>query len=184
MGTNSILQCIFLLVLVYVWVSQVWFKVFIYHFVLYLIHVFCYSPASSKYFEGILLIFVRRPYDIGDKVALSDPDSDTSAGGSSTWFVERVTLFTTTGKLLYFLEVMHACFGWFDIVRNRMHSVFWGKVRWYGLFCIKDEMHDSYGWVPDKERDPTLNNTAKEESSVATMDSEHLPRVSKAVVHS
>ena len=40
------------------------------------------------------------------------------------------------------------------------------------------------GWVPDRERDPTLNNTAKEESSVATMDSEHLPRVSKELVYS
>lgn len=57
---------------------------------------FMFGPASSKYFEGILLIFVRRPYDIGDKIALSDPEVDTSPTGSSTWFVEKVTIFTTT----------------------------------------------------------------------------------------
>ncbi|KAL7540415.1 hypothetical protein ACHAXR_010092, partial [Thalassiosira sp. AJA248-18] len=66
---------------------------------------FMFGPASSKYFEGILLIFIRRPYDIGDKIALSDPENDTSASGSSTWFVERVTLFTTTCRFATTNEV-------------------------------------------------------------------------------
>jgi len=30
---------------------------------------FMFGPASSKYFEGILLIFIQRPYDIGDKAS-------------------------------------------------------------------------------------------------------------------
>ena len=29
---------------------------------------FLFGSAASLYFEGLLLIFVRRPYDIGDKV--------------------------------------------------------------------------------------------------------------------
>ncbi len=66
---------------------------------------FMFGPASSKYFEGILLIFVRRPYDIGDKIALSDPEVDTSPSGSSTWFVEKVTIFTTTVRFASTNEV-------------------------------------------------------------------------------
>jgi small-conductance mechanosensitive channel len=51
------------------------------------------------------LIFVRRPYDIGDKVAISPPDQDTSASGSSTWFVEKVSLYTTTVRFATTNEV-------------------------------------------------------------------------------
>ena len=42
---------------------------------------------------------------IGDKIALSDPASDTSPSGSSTWFVENVTLFTTTVRFATTNEV-------------------------------------------------------------------------------
>ena len=66
---------------------------------------FMFGPAASKYFEGILLIFVRRPYDIGDKVAISDPEKDTSASGSSTWFVEKVSLYATTVRFATTNEV-------------------------------------------------------------------------------
>lgn len=57
---------------------------------------FMIGSASSKYFEGILLILIRRPYDIGDRIHVSDPNSETSSNGSLTWFVRDVTLFTTT----------------------------------------------------------------------------------------
>jgi len=66
---------------------------------------FMFGPASSKYFEGILLIFVRRPYDIGDKIGLSNPAKDTNSGGSSMWFVEKVTVFTTTVRFASTNEV-------------------------------------------------------------------------------
>jgi hypothetical protein len=80
-----------------------------------------------------LLVLLRRPYDVGtcnnaiyhtlfrlafhitfnllktvypgDKIALSDPRSDTSPSGSSTWFVEQVTLFTTTVRFATTNEV-------------------------------------------------------------------------------
>uniref|UniRef100_A0A7S1YKQ8 Mechanosensitive ion channel MscS domain-containing protein n=1 Tax=Grammatophora oceanica TaxID=210454 RepID=A0A7S1YKQ8_9STRA len=57
---------------------------------------FLVGAASSKYFEGLLFIFARRPYDIGDRISISDPMNDTPAAGSATWFVEKVDLFTTT----------------------------------------------------------------------------------------
>jgi small-conductance mechanosensitive channel len=66
---------------------------------------FMFGPASSKYFEGILMIFVRRPYEIGDKVAISDPEVDTNASGSSTWFVEKVSLYSTTVRFATTNEV-------------------------------------------------------------------------------
>lgn len=33
---------------------------------------FLFGSAASSYFEGLLLIFVRRPYDIGDKVSIEE----------------------------------------------------------------------------------------------------------------
>lgn len=59
---------------------------------------FCFGTAASKYFEGLLLIFVRRPYDIGDKIAISPVDEVSNPDGSSAWFVEGVSLFTTTAR--------------------------------------------------------------------------------------
>ncbi|KAL7499239.1 hypothetical protein ACHAWT_010159 [Skeletonema menzelii] len=66
---------------------------------------FLFGAAASNYFEGLLLIFVRRPYDIGDKIATSNPKSDTSPDGSSTWYVDNVTLFTTTVRFATTNEV-------------------------------------------------------------------------------
>jgi len=66
---------------------------------------FLFGSAASNYFEGLLLIFVRRPYDIGDKIATSNPNKDTDSNGSSTWFVDEVTLFTTTVRFATTNEV-------------------------------------------------------------------------------
>jgi hypothetical protein len=66
---------------------------------------FLFGAAASNYFEGLLLIFVRRPYDIGDRIATSNPKSDTSSDGSSTWYVDNVTLFTTTVRFATTNEV-------------------------------------------------------------------------------
>ena len=59
---------------------------------------FCFGSAASHYFEGLLLIFVRRPYDIGDKIGISPVDNVSNPDGSSAWFVEGVSLFTTTAR--------------------------------------------------------------------------------------
>lgn len=55
-----------------------------------------FSLTSSSYFEGILLILARRPYEIGDRIAVSNVDQDTPNNGSNGWIVENIDLFTTT----------------------------------------------------------------------------------------
>eukprot|EP00557_Chaetoceros_sp_GSL56_P007064 CAMPEP_0176504220 /NCGR_PEP_ID=MMETSP0200_2-20121128/15805_1 /TAXON_ID=947934 /ORGANISM="Chaetoceros sp., Strain GSL56" /LENGTH=888 /DNA_ID=CAMNT_0017903613 /DNA_START=3159 /DNA_END=5822 /DNA_ORIENTATION=+ len=57
---------------------------------------FLFNEAGSEYFQGLLLILVRQPYDIGDCISVSDPISDAKINGSQPWFVEGITLFTTT----------------------------------------------------------------------------------------
>jgi hypothetical protein len=42
---------------------------------------FIIGSASSKYFEGILFILVRRPYGIGDIIHISNTEMDTSPNG-------------------------------------------------------------------------------------------------------
>lgn len=42
---------------------------------------FMISSASSKYFEGLLFILVRRPYQIGDGIHISNVESNTSTAG-------------------------------------------------------------------------------------------------------
>jgi hypothetical protein len=64
-------------------------------------HLPVIGPASSKYFEGLLFILVRRPYDIGDGIHVSDINQDTAPMGSGWWLVEDVTLFTTTVMFMF-----------------------------------------------------------------------------------
>lgn len=65
---------------------------------------FMISSASSKYFEGLLFVLVRRPFQIGDAIHVSNVDSDTSFSGSAWWIVEDVSLFTTEVVFLYTME--------------------------------------------------------------------------------
>lgn len=48
---------------------------------------------------------MRRPYDIGDRIALSNPDTPLSTDGSATWFVQTVGLFSTTVRFAATNEV-------------------------------------------------------------------------------
>ena len=64
----------------------------------------CHEGAASVYIstfgftllQGILFILVRRPYDIGDRIAVSDVNSIAGPDGTPTWFVQQVDLFKTT----------------------------------------------------------------------------------------
>mmetsp|Transcript_14794 Transcript_14794/g.28022 ORF Transcript_14794/g.28022 Transcript_14794/m.28022 type:complete len:643 (-) Transcript_14794:87-2015(-) len=67
---------------------------------------FMIGSASSKYFEGLLFILVRRPYQIGDGIALSDVNKDIPGTGSPHWIVENVDLFTT--RVVYVLTLERA----------------------------------------------------------------------------
>lgn len=40
--------------------------------------------------------FLSLQYDIGDRIHIAAPDSETSINGSASWFVRDVDLFTTT----------------------------------------------------------------------------------------
>ena len=57
---------------------------------------FLFNEAGSQYFQGLLLILARQPYDIGDCISISDVTEETSKHGSTPWKVENITLFTTT----------------------------------------------------------------------------------------
>jgi small-conductance mechanosensitive channel len=62
------------------------------------------GSASSKYFEGLLFILVRRPYGIGDMIHISNVEQDTSFDGSQGWMVQHVTLFETIATWVPTLE--------------------------------------------------------------------------------
>ena len=62
---------------------------------------FLIGSASSKYLEGILLILVRKPYDIGDRVCFCIPTDPVNNDGppSGGYIVEKVDLYSTTVRL-------------------------------------------------------------------------------------
>jgi hypothetical protein len=63
---------------------------------LILAFAFMIGSASAKMFEGFLFILVRRPYNIGDRIHISNVETDSDPTGSSGWIVKDVTLFQTT----------------------------------------------------------------------------------------
>jgi small-conductance mechanosensitive channel len=60
---------------------------------------FMFGASASRYLEGVLLVLARQPFDVGDRIAISDPQNDTSMDGSLTWIVENISLFQTTVRL-------------------------------------------------------------------------------------
>ena len=57
---------------------------------------FMIGGATSNWFEGMLFMLVRKPYDIGDRIAVSSPDDEVSFNGSAGWIVKDVNLYYTT----------------------------------------------------------------------------------------
>jgi hypothetical protein len=51
------------------------------------------------------MILVRKPFDIGDRIAVSDVIKETNPEGSQGWIVERVNLYTTTMRFARTREV-------------------------------------------------------------------------------
>jgi small-conductance mechanosensitive channel len=47
---------------------------------------FVVGSTMSAFFEGVMMIIARRPYDIGDRIHMSSSEDDTS--GSFGWIVE------------------------------------------------------------------------------------------------
>jgi Mechanosensitive ion channel len=46
-----------------------------------------------------MFILLRKPYDIGDRISINDPNEPPGSDGVFTWFVEDVTLYYTTVRL-------------------------------------------------------------------------------------
>jgi hypothetical protein len=61
------------------------------------------GSSVSKYVKGVLLVSVRRPFDLGDRIYICPPDMASMASpaanvdmSSCIWFVEDINLSTTT----------------------------------------------------------------------------------------
>ena len=46
--------------------------------------------------QGLLFILIQRPYGIGDRINIANPETETNGAGAQGWIVDDVTLFTTT----------------------------------------------------------------------------------------
>lgn len=57
---------------------------------------FAVGSSASKWFEGMLLVAARRPFDIGDRIYMTEPSLVISDGLWYCWFVEDINLFHTT----------------------------------------------------------------------------------------
>lgn len=96
---EQIFNVIFYIVVAIVILSQLGFDpmaLFLSLSSIILAFAFMIGNASSKYFEGLLFVLVRRPYGIGDLVEVGSPESSGSLWGALPWRVENVTLFDTT----------------------------------------------------------------------------------------
>ncbi len=64
---------------------------------------FALGPSAAKLIEGMIMIAVRRPFDLGDRISIVDynvaPDNSDDPGYRDTWIVEDCNLFTTTLRL-------------------------------------------------------------------------------------
>ncbi len=63
---------------------------------------FAFGPSLAQIVEGCIMIAIRRPFDLGDRIAIadaSDKPADGDPGYSATWLVEDCNLFTTTLRL-------------------------------------------------------------------------------------
>ncbi|KAL3923937.1 MAG: hypothetical protein SGARI_006123 [Bacillariaceae sp.] len=57
---------------------------------------FAVGSSASKWFEGMLLVAARRPFDLGDRIYMTEPSLINSDGLWFCWFVEDINLFHTT----------------------------------------------------------------------------------------
>ncbi len=63
---------------------------------------FAFGPSVANIVEGCIMIAVRRPFDLGDRISIADASAspqDCDPGFKATWFVEDCNLFTTTLRL-------------------------------------------------------------------------------------
>lgn len=66
---------------------------------------FAFSASTARTVEGIMLIAVRRPFDIGDRITITSAANMACPGVGNAWLVEDIDLTTTTLKYLATNEV-------------------------------------------------------------------------------
>ena len=55
---------------------------------------FAFGPSAAKAIDGVLMIAIQRPFDLGDRICITPPAG--SEPPSETWFIEDVSLWKTT----------------------------------------------------------------------------------------
>lgn len=65
-----------------------------------------YLPFLIHFVQGLLFILVRRPFQIGDGISISNVNEYALPSGNPFWIVEDVDLFTT--KVMYFFSCERA----------------------------------------------------------------------------
>ena len=63
---------------------------------------FAFGQSVAQIIEGCIMIAVRRPFDLGDRISIadaSDKPENSDPGYGATWLVEDCNLFTTTLRL-------------------------------------------------------------------------------------
>lgn len=96
---ENIINCVFYTILIFVILSVVGidpFAVLLSFTTIFLSFTFAFGATAAKYTEGIVLIATRRPFDVGDRISLADPNAPSDPSGTATWFVEDLNLFFTT----------------------------------------------------------------------------------------
>eukprot|EP00804_Cyclotella_cryptica_P009864 CCRYP_014152-RA/>CCRYP_014152-RA protein AED:0.26 eAED:0.26 QI:897/1/1/1/0.88/0.8/10/620/1334 len=71
---------------------------------------FALGPSAAKIIEGMMMIAVRRPFDLGDRISISGPNEksgDDDPGYIDAWLVEDCNLFTTTLRLARTNEISY-----------------------------------------------------------------------------
>ena len=84
-AVEGIINAIFYVILVCITLNLVGvnpFTMFLSFSSIILAFAFMVGSAASKMFEGFLFILIRRPYGIGDRINISDPQTDTNLNGS------------------------------------------------------------------------------------------------------
>ena len=75
-----------------------------------LYHLLFLSSSAAKFIEGMVMIAVRRPFDLGDKISISNPNDksgDSDPGYDDMWLVEDCNLFTATLRLTKTNEISY-----------------------------------------------------------------------------
>ena len=57
---------------------------------------FALGPSAAKAIEGVFLIAMQRPFDLGDRICITSATGPTEPDLSQNWFVEDVSLWKTT----------------------------------------------------------------------------------------